>query len=94
MNLFKKIQSSFLIGLAFVACAYILIKIIDNYQLFFNGIQMLLNAMSPFIIAFVVAYLLNPVVNYLETKFKMKRTSSLTITYFSIILILFLSISF
>ncbi|MEG2984042.1 MAG: AI-2E family transporter [Peptostreptococcaceae bacterium] len=64
-----------------VAVSYIIIKFIDNYKYFFNTFELLLSLLTPFILAFVLAYIFTPIVNFLESKVKLKRVYALFITY-------------
>ena len=64
-----------------VLVSYILIKFIDSYQYFFDTLGLLLSLLTPFIIAMILAYALNPVIKLLETKFRFKRGQSLLLTY-------------
>ena len=64
-----------------VVVSYILIKFIDNYQYFFNVINLLLSLLTPFVIAFILAYIFNPIVVFLEKKLRFKRIQSLLFTY-------------
>jgi predicted PurR-regulated permease PerM len=56
-------------------------------------INELLTVLTPFLISFLFAYLLNPVIKYLETK-KINRTVSVLILVFGILLLVGLAISF
>ena len=64
-----------------VAVSYIIIKLIDNYKYFFNTAELLISLLTPFILAFVLAYIFIPVVNFLENKLKFKRVYALFLTY-------------
>ena len=77
-----------------VVVSYILIKFIDNYQYFFNVINLLLSLLTPFVIAFILAYIFNPIVVFLEKKLRFKRIQSLLFTYGILIILLFSSIVF
>lgn len=70
-----------------VAVSYILIKFIDNYNYLFKILNLLLSLLTPFVIAFILAYIFNPILNFLESKFKIKRIFSLSITYGALIVI-------
>lgn len=94
MSPFSQRSSSFLKGLLFVAVAYILIKLIDHYQVFFNGVKMLTSALWPFVLSFGLAYILNPILVFLEKQFKLKRGWSVTITYCGLILVCYIGASF
>ena len=85
---------SFLKGLLFVGVAYIFIKLIDNYQVFFNAIKTITSTLWPFLLSFGLAYILNPIVVFLEKKFKMKRGWSITITYCGLLLFCYIGASF
>ena len=73
-----------------VLIIYICIKIINHYQYFFNVLNSLYNILTPFILAFIFAYVLNPVMNLFEKKLKLNRKISIALTYVSIITCLFL----
>ena len=77
-----------------VVVSYILIKFIDNYQYFFNVINLLLSLLTPFVIAFILAYIFNPIVVFLEKKLRFKRIQSLLFTYGILIILLVSSIVF
>lgn len=64
-----------------VVIAIIVYKLIDNYQYFFVFINKLYSIISPFVIAAVCAYILNPMVNMFEKKFNLSRALSITCTY-------------
>lgn len=68
--------------------SYILIKLIDSYQYFFGVFHLLLSILTPFVIAFILAYIFTPIVNFLEYKLKIKRIFSLLITYGFLIILL------
>ncbi len=87
-------QRSFFRGLLFVGVAYILIKLIDHYELFFNSIGRIFSTIWPFLLSFILAYALNPMVAFLEKQFKLKRGLSITITYSSLLLLCYLGVSF
>ncbi len=85
---------SFIKGLFFVSCAYIIIKMVDNYQVFFASFKDILATLSPFLLAFIIAYIFNPVMMFIEKRFKVKRNLSLSLTYFGFLLLCYLMISF
>jgi predicted PurR-regulated permease PerM len=51
-------------------------------------LKLLLSLLTPFVIAFVLAYIFSPLVNFLEVKLKFKRIFALLITYGFLILLL------
>lgn len=71
-----------------VVISYILIKLIDNYKYFFGVFNILLSILTPFVIAFILAYALNPIVIFLEKHLKLNRIFSLILTYAVLIIIL------
>lgn len=85
---------SFIKGLFFVACAYIIIKMVDNYQLFFANFKEIVATVSPFLLAFIIAYIFNPAMMFIEKRFKVKRNLSITLTYLGFIVLCYLIISF
>lgn len=94
MNQLKKPQFSFIRGLVFVGTAYILIKFIDSYEVLFELIGGIFSTISPFLMAFVFAYLFNPIIGFLENHFKLKRGMSVTVTYVGLILLCYIAASF
>lgn len=83
----KKIHFSVVFTLV---VTYLIIKLIDNYKYFFGILQLIINMLTPFVIAFVLAYLFNPIIKLFEKKLKTKRSISLLIAYGSLIFILLL----
>ncbi|HSQ87592.1 AI-2E family transporter [Romboutsia sp.] len=71
-----------------IVVSYISIKFIDNYQYFFGVFRLLLSLLTPFVIAFILAYIFTPIVNFLEVKLKFKRVFVLLITYGMLLLLL------
>lgn len=73
-----------------IVVSYILIKFIDNYDYFFDIVNLLLSLLTPFVIAFILAYMFNPFICFLEKKSNFKRIYALLFTY-GILLILVIS---
>ena len=71
-----------------IVVSYILIKFIDSYQYFFGVFRLLLSLLTPFVIAFILAYIFTPIVNFLEVKLSFKRIFALLITYGMLLLLL------
>lgn len=94
MKQLKKQQFTFIRGLAFVGTAYILIKFIDSYEVIFASVGGVFSTISPFLMAFVFAYLFNPFIVLLESQFNLKRGVSVTITYVGLILLCYIAGSF
>ena len=94
MNQSMKQPVTFLRGVAFVAAAYILIKVIDSYHLIFASLGGMFSTISPFLMAFIFAYLLNPIIVFLERQFKLKRAWSVTFTYVGLLFLCYVAGSF
>lgn len=77
-----------------VVVSYILIKFIDNYQYFFDVLNLLLSLLTPFVIAFILAYIFNPIIVFLEKKLKFTRMQSLLFTYGILIVLIVAAIIF
>lgn len=83
--MFKDEKIPYVNILVLVATSYTFIKLIDNYEFVFGVIDSFISILSPFIFAFVIAYMLNPILSFLEKKFNLKRSMSIAITYIVII---------
>ena len=71
-----------------IVISYLIIKLIDNYKYFFGLFDTLISVLTPFIIGFILAYIFNPIVTFVERNFEIKRLFALFITYGAIIFIL------
>lgn len=69
-------------------------KIIDNYDYFFNIVNKGVTILTPFIYAFICAYILNPVVSIIEKKFHIHRSISIAITYLILVGVIFIILFF
>lgn len=79
----------FYLNLVFtIVASYLVIKLIDNYRFFFNLTDIFLSILTPFIIGFILAYIFNPIVSFIEKNFKIKRLFSLFLTYGVILFII------
>ena len=87
-------KSYFFKALLLIGMAYILIKVIDQYEVFFNYLAGFKSAIAPFVVAFVFAYLFNPILNLLEKHTSFKRGTNIAIIYGGFILICYLTVSF
>ncbi|MGL5150906.1 MAG: AI-2E family transporter [Clostridium sp.] len=90
----KKEMHYFKWAIAFVVVSYLIIKVMDSYPLIFTGVGKVMAMLSPFIMAFVIAYMVNPIVMYFENKLGFKRGLSIFGAYLVIILLLALAIFF
>ena len=75
----KKIPYFNLIPILIIA--FFLFKIINNIDYFAHGFGFIISILSPFFWAFGIAYILNPMMVYIENKFKFRRTLSITVVY-------------
>ncbi|MGL4572328.1 MAG: AI-2E family transporter [Clostridium sp.] len=67
--------------LILVVLAFIGYKIVDNYNVYFSLIKKFIVVMTPFIYAFIFAYILNPVMKLFEKKFHFNRGGAVAGTY-------------
>lgn len=84
MNIWKRINKYIDIIVAIIV-GYILLKLVDNYSYLFKGISSMLSIVTPFIYAFIIAYILNPVMKFFEKTLRLKRVYALILTYALII---------
>lgn len=63
--------------LPLIVLSILIFKVIDNP----NSISELFNVLSPFFVAFGIAYLLNPLVKHIEKAFKVNRMGSIFFSY-------------
>lgn len=61
--------------------SYILICFVDNYSYFWGIISKIMSLLTPFIIGAIIAYILAPLVDWMEKKLKMKRWMTILIIY-------------
>lgn len=69
-------------------------KLIDNYDYFFKVINKGIAILSPFVYAFICAYILNPIVSGIEKNFNIKRSLSIAITYLMLVGVVFIILFF
>ena len=74
---FKYYRNIFLTILA----SYIGIKLIDNLKEFTPIVELIFDIVSPFLMGSIIAYILNPIIKFIEGKMDIKRIFSLLITY-------------
>ena len=75
----KRIPYSNLIPILIIG--FFLFKIINNIDYFARGFGFIISILSPFFWAFGIAYILNPMMIYLEDKFKLRRALSIILVY-------------
>lgn len=73
-----------------IVVAYIAIKIINNLPTEINWLGDVYHLLTPFIIALIISYILNPCVKFLNIKLKVPRKLSIVITYLTFIFIVVL----
>lgn len=61
--------------------SYILICFVDNYSYFWGIISKIMSLLTPFIIGAIIAYMLAPLVDWMEKKLKLKRWMTIFIIY-------------
>lgn len=81
-------------GILFVILAYISILCINNYTYFIALAKEMLVILKPFFVAFILAYLMHPLVKSLEEVLKTKRIYCIGLVYLALISALALFINF
>ena len=75
-----------------IICVFLGILILNNYSTIstsiINNIDTLKNILAPLFIGFIIAYILNKPMVFLENKLKLKRGLSISIIYISLILLI------
>lgn len=74
-----------------IVLSYVAIKIINNIPTEVSWLGDLYHLLTPFIIALVITYILNPIVNFLSLKGRIPRKLSIVITYLSFVLLVVLA---
>ncbi len=80
--------------LPIIIVTLLLIKIINQTDFAFISINVLFQIISPIFYGFIIAYILNPAMNFLIKNFSLKVSLSIFIVYFSFFLLIVLSIGF
>lgn len=91
--MFKDKRIPYLNLIPIILIAFILFKVVNDIELLTNGISIFISYISSFIWAFGIAYLLNPVMVYMEKKFHTKRVVTLLYIYIFVLLIIYFSIT-
>lgn len=86
MKLTKKVRellkdNKFMQYLLFFFIALLLYKIVDNFNIVKEMFSYITSLLSPFIIAFSIAYMLKTLINWMEKKFQMNRAISILTLY-------------
>lgn len=83
--MFKKEKIKYFDAIVAVVIAFIVIQLLLNYKVIFFIVGKAIKIIMPFILAFLIAYILNPMVSFLEKRFKFNRSFSILTTYAFII---------
>ncbi|WP_048600728.1 AI-2E family transporter [Rubeoparvulum massiliense] len=73
---------------------FLMFKAVDNLGYLLELFRGFLGLISPVIIAFGIAYILKPLIVYLETRFRMKRYMSILIVYLAFLGLVIFSLTF
>ncbi|MGL5086299.1 MAG: AI-2E family transporter [Clostridium sp.] len=57
------------------------IKFIENFPYFFGIVEKIIALLMPFVYGLIIAYILNPLVNFFEKKAKLKNGMAIMLTY-------------
>ncbi|MCX7921841.1 MAG: AI-2E family transporter [Clostridia bacterium] len=87
----KKIPYFNLIPILLIS--FVLYKIVNRPEILTSAVSSVLSIFSYVIWAFAIAYLLNPIMVYLENRFKLKRMLSITIIYLLFIAVIVFAVT-
>ncbi|MEF9934462.1 MAG: AI-2E family transporter [Clostridium sp.] len=90
MKIFKEI-SKYIGLIGALVIALLIYKIISNFTYIKSSFNDIISIISPFIYAFIIAYLLNPIVKFFNNRLNIKNYLSILITYAILILIVILT---
>ena len=76
-----------------ILASYIAIKLIDNLKELAPIMEIVFDIISPFLIGSIIAYILNPIIKFIESKVYIKRIFSLLITYVVALVIVGLTVA-
>lgn len=83
---FKSVSTDVFKWVTVIVFSYILIRLIDQYHSFSIWMGEILTSLSPFLFAFLFAYLLNPIMKQFEKRLKWSRGKSVLATYLLILI--------
>lgn len=83
--LFKNKKIPYLSLIPIILITALIFKSINNIELLAQGFWFVISILSPFFWAFGIAYILNPLMTYIEKKFKAKRGLSILLVYLIVI---------
>lgn len=81
MNIFSKENSKYIKLTLSLIVTYIIIKLLEYTPALLDKLSSIYTILGPFIIAFIIAYALNPIVNIIMKKTKLSRNISIALTY-------------
>jgi predicted PurR-regulated permease PerM len=91
--LFKDKRIPHLNLIPIILITFILFRVVNDIELLTNGVSIFISYISSFIWAFGIAYLLNPIMVYIEKKLHTRRVITLLAIYIFVIGILYFSIT-
>ncbi|QGU94941.1 AI-2E family transporter [Clostridium bovifaecis] len=83
--MFKNKKIPYLSLIPIILITALIFKSINNIELLAQGFWFVISILSPFFWAFGIAYILNPLMTYIEKKFKAKRGLSILLVYLIVI---------
>lgn len=81
MNIFSRENSKYIKLTLSLIVTYIIIKLLEYTPALLDKLSSIYTILGPFIIAFIIAYALNPIVNIIMKKIKLSRNISIALTY-------------
>ncbi|MFR5267253.1 AI-2E family transporter [Clostridium sp.] len=81
MNIFSRKNSKYIKLTLSLIVTYIIIKLLEYTPALLDKLSSIYTILGPFIIAFIIAYALNPIVNIIMKKTKLSRNISIALTY-------------
>lgn len=81
MNIFSRENSKYIKLTLSLIVTYIIIKLLEYTPALLDKLSSIYTILGPFIIAFIIAYALNPIVNIIMKKTKLSRNISIALTY-------------
>ena len=81
MNIFSRENSKYIKLTLSLIVTYIIIKLLEYTPALLDKLSSIYTILGPFIIAFIIAYALNPIVNLIMKKTKLSRNISIALTY-------------
>lgn len=80
--------------LPLIIISIFIFKYIDRLSVVMDNLKYVANILTPFIWAFVFAYLLNPSMVFFENRFKMKRGFAILVVYMLVLGVIVISLTF